>query len=127
MPSSCMRAVLYAKDLNTLSTFYQALFDAKVLHSDADHAALDLGGFKLFLHRLPVHLAKQVVITVPPQRREAAPLRLWFSVGSLESARSLAAAHGGCIDPGPPAWVVDSQSICTGHDPEGNVFQLLEE
>ena len=126
MTARCTRAVLLVKDVAQLSTFYQALLGASVLHSDAEHAALALDGFKLFLHRMPLQ-PLQAEPASPGQRREQAFLKLWFSVASIPRARAAALAHGGEVDRAPPAWVVEQQKICLGHDPEGNVFQLFEE
>ena len=40
----------------------------------------------------------------------------------LESA----ARHGGALDPTAREWQFQSQRVCDGHDPEGNVIQLRE-
>jgi catechol 2,3-dioxygenase-like lactoylglutathione lyase family enzyme len=121
-----MGVVLFVKDLPKTSAFYHAVLDLRMVSSDDDHVVFDCGNVELTLHSLPAPLARQVQITSPPQRRDHSAHKLSFRVDSIARAREAAAKAGGMLDAGPPAWVIDQQKICMGHDPEGNVFELRE-
>ncbi|MEY4642942.1 MAG: hypothetical protein RLZZ227_2936 [Pseudomonadota bacterium] len=118
--------VLYVKDLPRVLAFYRDVLGARVHKQRQDHAVLDCGNLDLVLHCVPAYLAQTLAPSSPVQRRESSPHKLCFQVDSLEQARAIAAERGGLLDPGPPAWVVEQQKICLGHDPEGNVIQLIE-
>ena len=120
--SSRVSAVLFAKRLGTVSEFYQAVFGARVSHSDAQHAVLEFDGFDLMLHQIPQHLAVAVAVTSPPERREQTAIRLDYPVADLGASRREAARLGGVIDEVPPPWAGTGTTFFLGHDPEGNVF-----
>ena len=61
-----------------------------------------------------------------PVRRADTPIKLVFTVASIEAARVLAAARGGQIDLPEREWQFREFRVCDGHDPEGNVVQLRE-
>jgi predicted enzyme related to lactoylglutathione lyase len=120
-------AVLFVKDLAKVTAFYRGVLDTPVVYSDEYHAVLRCGTFALDLHQIPAQVAQGIHIDTPPQRREQAAIKLSFPIASIARARKAAAERGGQLDAGPPAWVIDQQKICMGHDPEGNVFQVKEE
>jgi predicted tellurium resistance membrane protein TerC/catechol 2,3-dioxygenase-like lactoylglutathione lyase family enzyme len=119
--------VLYVKDLPRALAFYRDVLSVRVHRERDDHAVLDCGNMNLVLHRMPSHMAQAATLESPPRRRESSAHKLSFRVDSIARARETAVQRGGLLDPGPPAWVVDEQKICVGHDPEGNVIQLYEE
>ncbi len=120
-------AVLFVKDLAKVTAFYREVLDTPVVYSDEYHAVLRCGTFALDLHQIPQQYAQDIRIEVPPERREQAAIKLSFPVDSIVRARKAAAERGGMLDAGPPAWVIEQQKICMGHDPEGNVFQVRED
>jgi predicted enzyme related to lactoylglutathione lyase len=115
-------AVLFAKDLRKVASFYTRVFSARVVREDADHADLDCGGFRLVVHQIQEHIAKNVVVTNPPRRRENGAVRLDFPIGDLAHSRSVARSLGGEIDEQPPPWAGNDTGFRLGCDPEGNVF-----
>ncbi|HEY7641120.1 MAG TPA: VOC family protein [Steroidobacteraceae bacterium] len=115
-------AVLFAKDLRRVATFYVRVFAVQVLQEDAHHAELDCSGFRLVVHQIPEQFARNVVVTTPPHRREHGAIRLNFPVRDVPGSRALARSLGGEIDDQPPPWAGGDTSFHLGHDPEGNVF-----
>ena len=120
----CASAVLFARDAKQLTAFYATALELPIDHSDAVHAVLDAGGFKLIVHQIPSPIASSISITDPPQRREETAIRLNFIVDDVEKIRELAARHRGAIDAAAPAWASSSATIRLGYDPEGNVFAI---
>lgn len=118
--------VLFVKDLVKMAAFYREVIQLDTITSEEDHVVLDSGNLELTLHLMPAPLARKVIIDSPPQRRELSPCKLRFYVDSIARARSAASQHSGMLDAAPPAWVVDEQKICLGHDPEGNVIEVRE-
>ena len=115
-------AVLFAKDSRRLSRFYVDVFGARTLAEDEHHAALDVRGFRLIVHQIPPHFAKDVEIRNPPSRRESGAIRLDYPVDDLVKARNAARQLDGQIDEMPPAWAGKESRFFLGFDPEGNVF-----
>jgi predicted enzyme related to lactoylglutathione lyase len=120
--TSCVSALLFAKRLGVVAEFYQAVFGARISHSDASHAVLEFDGFNLMIHQLPAHLAVAVAVKSPPERREQSAIRLDYPVADLARSRSEAQRLGGTIDETPPPWATNDTMFFLGHDPEGNVF-----
>lgn len=116
-------AVLFVKDLATVSAFYSAVLRQPLVYRDAYHAVLRCGIFALDIHQLP----PDALASNETGPRAQAAVKLSFPVDSIVRARQVAAAQGGELDPGPPRWVIEQQKICDGRDPEGNVFQLRED
>lgn len=117
-------AVLYAKDLPRLVEFYAAVADLPVRTLDADHAVLGSASQQLAMAKIPEHIAGSVIIATPPARREGTPIKLVFSVANIAAARRIAAERGGLVNPAEREWDFEGATVCDGHDPEGNVFQL---
>ena len=85
---------------------------------------LSTSGFDLIVHQIPKHTAELIVIEQPPRRRERAAVKLRFPVKSIAEVRSLAESLGGEMDPSAKERAYDNETVCMGHDPEGNVFQV---
>lgn len=123
----CTGVTLFAKNLQATAAFYREVFRLREVRSDEDHVVLDCGNLELTLHQVPGPIGRQITIASPPERRNLSPYKLSFRVDNIGRVREAAARTGGMFDAGPPAWVVDEQKICTGHDPEGNVVEARED
>ena len=119
-------AVVYAKDVARVSSFYAQVVGLEVTHSDHDHVVLESAVFQLVVHATPAGIAASLEIADPPIRREDTAVKLVFPVPSIGTARTLAAKHGGELDPPEREWRFQGHRVCDGHDPEGNVIQLRE-
>ncbi len=117
-----MSAVLFVKEARRAKLFYIEALGGSLLREDEHHAVIDWQGFHLVVHQIPPQLASSVVVSVPPERREAASLRLDYPVGDMVKARAAAKRLGGQIDDAPPAWAEAGLPFFLGYDPEGNVF-----
>jgi extradiol dioxygenase family protein len=120
--TASVSAVLFAKDARRLTQFYSGVFGGRVLTEDDHYASLDVRGFRLVVHQIPAHYAKDIEIGVPPLRRELGAIRLDYPVDDLVGARSIAKQLGGQIDELPPGWAGADRHFFLGFDPEGNVF-----
>ncbi len=115
-------AVVYAKDLQRMARFYQALLQAQTLHEAPDHVLLQSDGLQLVVHAIPAHIAATITVTTPPEPREDQAIKLFFPVPGIDWARAAARAAGG--DLGGRPWAGPGFVACDGTDPEGNVFQV---
>jgi predicted enzyme related to lactoylglutathione lyase len=119
-------AVIFAKDLQRVATFYEKLLGLPVAHSESDHIVLASAPFELVIHAIPKVIADTFTIAVPPERRTETPIKLYFLVASIAEARVTAAALGGALNAPEGEWAARGFRACDGHDPEGNVLQLRE-
>jgi len=120
-------SVVFAKDVERLSRFYEAVLGLQVLHNAADHWVLRAdSGMELVVHGIPPAIAESFSISTPPERREDCALKLFFPVPSLAAARARARALGGGLQGPEREWEMRGFRACDGHDPEGNVLQLRE-
>jgi predicted enzyme related to lactoylglutathione lyase len=126
LPSS-VSAVLFAKDARALSRFYVSVFGASVSTEGEQYAALDVRAFRLVIHQIPAHLAKEIEIGSPPVRRESGAIRLDYRVADVTNARNAARQFGGQIDDASPAWAGPDAQFFLGFDSEGNVFGVVHE
>jgi len=115
-------AVIYAKSVGVLTSFYRELLIAEVLHVDPEYAVLQSPDIQLVVHAIPKQMASTFEISVPPEPREETAVKLFFSVPSLEWARNLVAKLGGIVQV--QLWQGQGFTVCNAVDPEGNVFQL---
>jgi predicted enzyme related to lactoylglutathione lyase len=120
--SARVSAVLFAKDARRVATFYHEVFGFAARAADEFHALLDCGGFSLMIQKIPEHMARDIVVSNPPERRESGSVRLDYPVKDVAGARRRAQQYGGRIDDEPPAWAAGDDSWFLGFDPEGNVF-----
>ena len=117
-------AVLYAKDVARVSTFYAAIAGMAVTHTEADHVVLESTTLQLVVVAIPAAIASTIAIAEPPLRRTDTPIKLALSVASLDAARKAAPLLGGDLNPVEREWVYQQHRVCDGHDPEGNVVQF---
>jgi len=123
--TNTVRAVLFARDLQRVASFYREVLGADVLRRDSDHEVLSCQGFHLVVHQIPKEFVQSMVVTTPPERRERTAVRLDFPVADLDVARRNAQRLGGQIDAMPPPWATDDSSFFLGYDPEGNVIGVM--
>ena len=126
MSSTGVDAVLFVKDLQRAGAFYVGALGMKCLFSDQDHWRLDCQGFELIVHQIPHHLAADIEIATPPERRVWAAIRLDYPVPNLAESRQRARTLGGGIDAAPPPWADANAKFYFGYDPEGNQFGVSE-
>lgn len=127
MPNSARAgAVVFARDLRRVAKFYEALLGMPAVHSEHDHVVLESAHCELVIRAIPKKIADTIEITVPPGRRTANPIKLYFFVTSLAEARVKAAALGAELNPRKGEWEARGFRACDGHDPEGHVLQLRE-
>lgn len=116
-------ALIYAKHLAQLSTFYRELFDMTVLTADDQHHVIESADAQLIIHAIPSAIADHITITTPPQPREEQAIKLFFTVDTdLATAEQRIVALGGgvfgAIYDGPGFRARNAM------DPEGNIFHL---
>jgi predicted enzyme related to lactoylglutathione lyase len=119
-------AVIYAKDLGLMQSFYRVCFRMERVDEAADYCVLESEPLTLSLVAVPEHIAAGLVISVPPLRRDRVPIKLAFAVTSIDSIRPVVAELGGVVDPSETQWEFRGRIHCDGVDPEGNVIQLLQ-
>lgn len=119
-------AVIFAKDLQRVATFYEKLLGLPAVHSESDHVVLASAQCEFVIHAIPKTIADTLTIAVPPERRTETPIKLYFFVASIAEARLKAAALGGELNSPKSEWDALGFRACDVHDPEGNVLQLRE-
>lgn len=119
-------AVVFAKDIERLARFYEALVPMQRTHAEKDHIVLAAGAVQLVIHGIPKRIADTIVIGDSPQAREETPIKLFFQVDSLAAVRAQAPALGGSLLPASKEWEARGFRACDGVDPEGNVVQFRE-
>jgi len=117
-------AVLYAKGVARVSAFYAGLAGMTVTHTEADHVVLESPSLQLVVVAIPAAVAATIDIAQPPLRRTDSPIKLAFTVPSLDAVRKAAPRLGGELNPVEREWVYRQHRVCDGHDPEGNVVQF---
>ncbi len=117
-------ALIYAKDLERVSTFYQRLLGMKLLNADAHHHVIESLDMQLIIHAIPPHIAATFDIATPPLPREEQAIKLFFTVTSLTMAADVAASLGGALFG--EEYVGPGLTTRNGYDPEGNIFHVRE-
>ena len=117
-------ALIYAKDLQRLSQFYQQILGMTLLNATAEMHVLESPDFQLLIHAIPLHIAREIEVSTPPQPREETPIKLFFTVPSLGAAATLAQQLGGRVME--QSWSGPGFTVRNAMDPEGNIFQLRE-
>jgi catechol 2,3-dioxygenase-like lactoylglutathione lyase family enzyme len=92
-----MSVVVYVKDVDRVSAFYQAVLGLPAERPEPAFAVLDGGGWQLVVNAIPAPYADEIEITDPPQVREETPVKAVLPVADLDldRARAAAAGHGG--------------------------------
>ena len=119
--------VIYAVDIARMSAFYETVAALeRVEEIDHDFVELATPAVDLVIVQIPEQWAREIVIADPPERREEGAVKLAFPVASIAAAREAATARGGVIDAPSAEWSFGPWTVCDGHDPEGNVFQVRQ-
>jgi len=125
MPAPARTGVLiYAKNLLSVSAFYEQVLDARVLHADDEHRVLQSSDAQLIIHAIPEHYSRSIVIQVPPVAREEQAIKPFFTVESLAAAEHIAEQCGGRV--WGPVWPGPGMQVRNVCDPEGNIVHLRE-
>lgn len=115
---------VYAKDSEGIATFYESVAGMTRLHMSDELIVLQSPDIQLLVHKIPETMAKDIVISSPPEKREKTALKFFFTVPSLAKARTIASRLGG--DVFNENWCGPGFVVCNAIDPEGNVFQVRE-
>jgi predicted enzyme related to lactoylglutathione lyase len=116
--------LIYAKQLHTVSAFYERVLSASVLHADDEHRVLQSPDAQLIIHAIPPQYAAGIAIAVPPEPREEQAIKPFFTVRSLAEAERAAEECGGGVCG--PVWPGPGMRVRNVCDPEGNIVQLRE-
>lgn len=119
-------AVLFAKNLDRVATFYSVVLGLTEANRADDHILLESPGFQLVVHRLSGEGAAAGSFTTPPPRRATAAFKPVFFVSSISRIREVAEAYGGTMEPVDQEWSFNGVTVCDALDPEGNVIQFRE-
>lgn len=116
--------LVYAKNLASVSAFYERVLGAHVVHSDEEHRVLQSPDTQLIIHAIPLQHASGIVIGVPPVPREEQAIKPFFTVESLALAEALVEQLGGSV--WGPVWPGPGMKVRNVCDPEGNIVHLRE-
>lgn len=107
-------AIVYAGNIQKLSTFYLEMFGLRILHET--DGLVSLGGqcFNIVVHAPPVELPERNFNTI----------KMFLTVDDLEEAKRQAVELGGEALEG--EWSNPIFKVCNIADPEGNHIQLRE-
>jgi len=117
-------AVVFAKDVSRMATFYEQLLSMSVKYSDPMKVVLESEAISLVIHGIPEQIAATILLTDPPELRKDTAIKLYFPVSSISDARVQASILGGGINPAFMEWGTECFRACDGFDPEGNVIQV---
>ena len=120
-------AVLFTTSMASVASFYEHVAGLRRSSAGDDHIVLMNDGFRLIVHRIPEPDAHGVTVSTPPEVRMDAAVKLALPVASLANARAAAARFGGAVHGAEQEWHYESAVVCDGWDPDGNVFQLVQE
>lgn len=116
--------LFYAKNMDVLSAFYEAVLGAKVLHADEEHRVLQSPDIQLIIHAVPEPYRDTIEIKVPPVPREEQAIKPFFTVQSLKDAEMAVEQYGGKVLG--PVWPGPGMNVRNVCDPEGNILHLRE-
>ncbi|MFN3236901.1 MAG: VOC family protein [Pseudomonadales bacterium] len=120
-----MGAVLYAKDMQVLVSFYTAL-GFQVVQSDETYTLLSGAQTELTVIQAPREIADNITLSTPAAARSETPIKLVFLVASIERAAEQINQTGGRVDRGQHRWDFGQYFVQDAVDPEGNIIQLRE-
>jgi predicted enzyme related to lactoylglutathione lyase len=117
MESSKVSAVLFAKNLQRVATFYSMALGMKCASSDEYHSVLHCRGFELIVHQIPKHIADDIVVESLPKGRVGGAVRLDYPVQDIDESRRAARSLGGDIDDAPRRGRIETQISISGTTP----------
>jgi len=118
--------VIFAKNKELVSSFYQQALGLKLEESDKTHDLLVGQGHQVVVHAISKAYAKSIENASPPVPRDETPMKPTFVVEELEVVRSAAKATGGFLKPLKQAWKFRGFVVLDGWDPEGNIVQFKQ-
>lgn len=118
--------VIFAKNKELVSSFYQQALGLKLEESDKTHDLLVGQGHEVVVHAISKAYANSIEIASPPVPRDETPMKPTFVVEDLEIVRSAAKATGGFLKPLKQAWKFRGFVVLDGWDPEGNIVQFKQ-
>ena len=118
--------VIFAKNKELVSSFYQQALGLKLEESDTTHDLLVGQGHEVVVHAISKAYANSIEIASPPVPRDETPMKPTFVVEDLEVVRSAAKATGGFLKPLKQAWKFRGFVVLDGWDPEGNIVQFKQ-
>jgi predicted enzyme related to lactoylglutathione lyase len=116
--------LIYAKNLEEVSNFYERVLGARVLHTDAEHKVLQSPDAQIIIHAIPPQYSQSIVISKPPVAREEQAIKPFFTVPNLAAAENLTTECGGLV--WGPLWPAPGMRVRNVCDPEGNILHLRE-
>lgn len=116
--------LIYAKNLEAVSLFYERVLGTRAVHADSEHRVLQSPDVQLIIHSIPSHIAISIVIDSPPVPRDEQAIKPFFTVASLATAERVAEECGGKV--WGPVWPGPDLRVRNVCDPEGNIIQLRE-
>ena len=116
--------LFYAKDIAKISSFYEQLLSARLVHSDGEHHVIECSEIQLLIYAMPKQYLNKVVIKTPPIPREEQAIKPFFTVENLISAEHLVRQAGGVVFG--PVWSVLGMKVRNVCDPEGNIIHIRE-
>jgi catechol 2,3-dioxygenase-like lactoylglutathione lyase family enzyme len=117
---------LYGLDLARLAAYYTTIAGFEIHEVDDGFTTLQIPTLELVLVRVRPEHAGAAAVASPPKRRADTPIKVSLVVPSLAGAREAAPALGAVVDPSEAEWSRSGYTRVDGHDPEGNVVQLME-
>jgi len=118
--------VIFAKDIQSMSRFYQATLKMDVSVAEKSHQVLSNGSIELVIHGIPKKIADSIEIQKPPELRENTAIKPAFVVASLDEVRLACNDTGGGLKPVTSIWVIRGAKVLDGWDPEGNIIQFKQ-
>jgi predicted enzyme related to lactoylglutathione lyase len=115
-------ALIYAANLDALAAFYREVFGMTTLTADADHHVIENDDAQLILHAIPRHIAEAYPIATPPEPREEAAIKLFFTVARLSATAETVTRLGGAVFG--ETYTFGEMYVRNGMDNEGNIFHL---
>lgn len=116
--------LIYAKQLDVVSAFYERVLGARVVHADGELQVLQSPDGQLIIHAIPPQVAASIDVAVPPAPRQEQAIKPFFTVERLDEAERTAAACGGTVFG--PVWDAPGMRVRNVCDPEGNIIHLRE-
>lgn len=112
--------VIYAQDLPALSDFYQQSLGFTRIDGDDSYAQLTLGTAELVILQ-----TKGTFTNASTEPRANVAIKpVLFVDQDLAKLRDAITSKGGFLKPAAAEWQFGDKTVCDGHDPEGNIFQL---
>lgn len=118
--------VIFAKNVNEMSQFYQSVLNLALSAADDSHHVLSNNDLELVVHAIPKEIAQNIQIESPPTLRSNTAMKPVYSVESLEAVRYACDNSNGGLKPATDAFEIRGATVLDGWDPEGNVIQFKQ-